>query len=106
MSDAEGDDTRPTVEVSILGETYSLKSETSAEYTRRVAAHVERMANEIRQESGVVDPRKLAVLTALEVTDQLFRMREGVERVRQLAEKRAERLSREVLDVVNAGEDA
>ena len=88
------------VDVQILGETYTIKSETSSEYTQRVAQHVDRTAKEIREESGVVDQKKVAILTALAVTDQLFRMREGVEVVKGLAEKRAERLEAEVLAVV------
>lgn len=91
---------KETVEVQILGESYTLKSETGAEYTRRVAEHVDRTAREIREESGVMDQKKLAILTALAVTDQLFRMRDGVEVVKKLAERRAERLAGEVLAVV------
>jgi cell division protein ZapA (FtsZ GTPase activity inhibitor) len=85
------------VEVQILGESYTIKSETSAEYTRRVAEHIDRTAREIREEAGVVDARKVAILAAFAVTDQLFRMREGVDVVKGLAEKRAERLTAEVL---------
>jgi cell division protein ZapA len=91
---------REMVEVQILGETYALRSETSAEYTQRVAEHVDRMAREIREESGVMDQKKIAILAALAVTDQLFRMRDGVEVVKGLAEKRAERLTSEILTVV------
>jgi len=89
-----------TVEIEILGETYALKSETGAEYTRRVAQHVDRTAREIRDESGVVDKKTTVVLAAMAIADQLFRMRDGVEVVKGLAEKRAERLSAEVLKVV------
>jgi len=89
-----------TVEIEILGETYALKSETGTEYTRRVAQHVDRTAREIRDESGVVDKKTTVVLAAMAIADQLFRMRDGVEVVKGLAEKRAERLSAEVLKVV------
>jgi cell division protein ZapA len=88
------------VEVQILGEPYNIASETSTDYTRRVAEHVDTTAREIREESGVVDVKKVAILTALAVTDQLFRMREGVDVVKGLAEKRSERLTAEVLGVV------
>jgi len=96
-------DARETVEVTILGETYNLKTETTAEYTRRVAQHIDRTAREIREESGVVDHAKLAILTALAVTDQLFRMREGVDVVRNLAERRAERLAGDVRVALEQG---
>lgn len=91
------------VEVKILGETYAIKSETGADYTKRVAEYVDQMAREIRQESGVVDDKKVVILTALAVTDHLFRMREGVDAVKGLSEKRAERLNNEVLAVIEQG---
>ena len=102
MKDGESGE-KHLVEVEILGETYMLKSDTSAEYTRRVAEHVDQTAREIREESGVVDQRRVAILTALAVADQLFRMREGVDVVKGLAEKRAERLTDDVLAVLEAG---
>ena len=94
MSDKE------MVEVQILGESYTIASETSTDYTRRVAEHVDTTAREIREEGGVLDVKKVAILAALAVTDQLFRMREGVDVVKGLAEKRSERLTAEVLGVV------
>jgi cell division protein ZapA len=99
MTNGAGQD-KEMIEVEILGETYTLKTETGAEYTRRVAEHVDRTAREIRDESGVVDQKKVAILTAIAVTDQLFRMRDGVETVKGLAEKRAERLIGEILATV------
>ena len=105
MSDGfEGN--KEMVEVDILGESYTLKSETSPEYTQRVAEYVNKMAGDIRTESGVMDQRKLAILTVLAVTDQLFRMREGVDKVKGLSEQRAERLTREVLATVGDGPEA
>jgi cell division protein ZapA (FtsZ GTPase activity inhibitor) len=89
-----------TVEIEILGETYALKSETGADYTRRVAQHVDRTAKEIREESGAKDKQTIIVLAAMAIADQLFRMRDGVEVVKGLAEKRAELLTSEVLRVV------
>ena len=103
MKHSPDKDEKEMVEVQILGESYTIRSETSPEYTRRVADHVDSTAREIREESGVVDVKKVAILTALAVTDQLFRMREGVDVVKGLAEKRAERMTAEVLSVIEPG---
>ncbi len=102
MSQAEGGH-KQMVEVQILGETYTIRSETSPQYTRRVAEHVDKTAREIRDEGGVVDQKKVAILTALAVTDQLFRMRDGLDVVKGLAEKRAERLTSEILRALEQG---
>ncbi len=97
------DEGRELIEVKILGESYNIRSETGADYTRRVAEYVDRTAREIREEGGVLDDKKVVILTALAVTDQLFRMRDGVEAVKGLAEKRAERLASAVLAVIEQG---
>ena len=99
MSDDARD--KEMVEVELLGETYNLTSETSPEYTRQVAKHVDDTAREIREETGVVDGKKVAILTAIAVTDQLFRMRDGVDVVKSLAEGRADRLAAEILSFVD-----
>ncbi len=105
MSSDTGGDRREMVEVEILGETYTLRSETTADYTRRVAEHVDRTAREIQEESGTMDHRRLAILTALAVTDQMFRVRDGFDRARTRLETRAERITAEILSVVGEERD-
>lgn len=91
---------KETVEVEILGEPYTLKSEASPDYTRQVAEHVDRTASEIREEGGGVDQKRLAILTALAITDQLFRERDGAEQLQGEVERRADRIREDVLRVV------
>lgn len=102
MSEAPTSRNREMVTVEIMGEEYTLRSDTSPEYTRKVADHVNRVAAEVRQQGGVMDPRKIAILAALTVTDQMFRVKDGVDRVRGIVDQRAEKLTRRVLEVVES----
>lgn len=63
------------VEFELLGQRFTVKSEAPPEYVRKLVAHVERTIRELQGEGQ--DPVKLAVLAALYITDELFRLREA-----------------------------
>lgn len=72
------------VQVKICGEDYMLKSTATPEYLRRLAAEVHQRMQIIgsmhnRQGSG-----RLAVLTALNLADELFRLRQDMQRLEVL----------------------
>lgn len=70
MSDAgEG---RPTP-VTIFGRTYHLRGEGDAEYLERLAKEVDRRMKEVGDGTGTADSLKIAILAALNITDDWFR---------------------------------
>jgi cell division protein ZapA (FtsZ GTPase activity inhibitor) len=68
---------RPThaVKVVIGGEEFTVRSELPPEYTREVAAHLDRMLAGIRAGLPTVEAHKAAILAGLAVTDELFQAR-------------------------------
>ncbi|MBI4562199.1 MAG: cell division protein ZapA [Candidatus Rokubacteria bacterium] len=64
------------VEFELLGQRFTVRSEAPPEYVRELVAHVERTIGELKGEGGE-DPVKLALLAALYITDELFRVREA-----------------------------
>ncbi|MBI4611562.1 MAG: cell division protein ZapA [Candidatus Rokubacteria bacterium] len=68
--------TAARVEFELLGQRFAVRSEAAPEYVRELVAHVERTIKEVAGE-GSQDPLKLAVLAALYITDELFRVREA-----------------------------
>jgi cell division protein ZapA len=70
LSDAAG-----TTRVTILDESFAIRSEADPEYTRQVAGHVDSSLREIRQKAPSMEPFQAAVLGAMEITDELFRAR-------------------------------
>ena len=78
---------RHTVAVEIAGEKHVLRSDVPPEYTRSVAAHVDAT---IRALPGfqTLEPFRAATLAALSITDELFRAREEIRRLREEAEYR------------------
>ena len=65
------------VKVMIGGEEYTVRSDLSPEYTREVAAYVDRQLRQVLSQGPIVETHKAAILAALAITDELFRGRKG-----------------------------
>jgi cell division protein ZapA (FtsZ GTPase activity inhibitor) len=63
------------VELSLLGRMLTVRTEASPEYLRSLAAFLEDRVSELTR-SGVRDPVTALSLAALDITDELFRLRE------------------------------
>ncbi len=67
---------RPTViQVEIFGQTYSVRAAGEAEYIRDLAAFVDRKMREVAAHAPTVDSTKIAILTALNVSDEFHQYR-------------------------------
>lgn len=81
-----------TTRVTVLDEPFGIRSAADAEYTRRVAAHVDGRLRALRRSSPGLEPFPVAVLGAMEITDDLFRSREATGTTMRDAVYRIERL--------------
>lgn len=63
------------VELTLLGQTLSVRTEASPDYIRSLAKFVEKRVESLRK-AGVQDSTKALLLAALDITDELFRARE------------------------------
>ncbi len=62
------------VELTVLGETLSIRTTESPEYVRSLAAHLEARAKALG--AGTRSLTSALLLTALDITDELFRTRD------------------------------
>jgi len=67
------------VQVEIFGQTYSVKSGGDAAYVQKLAAFVDEEMKDVSRASGAVDSLKVAVLAALNLADECFRLRQDSE---------------------------
>ena len=67
------------LELTLLGQTLTLKTEAAPDYVRSLARYLEARVETIRR-SGVPDSSRAVLLAALDITDELFRVREDRER--------------------------
>ncbi|MGH7350231.1 MAG: cell division protein ZapA [Candidatus Rokuibacteriota bacterium] len=64
------------VDIEILGQKYPIRSEAAPEYVRKLASFVDGRAREIRGDASSQDAARVLALAALDITDELFRLRE------------------------------
>jgi cell division protein ZapA len=64
------------VDIEILGQKYPIRSEAGADWVRQLASFVDQRAREIRGDAPGQDAVRVLALTALDITDELFRLRD------------------------------
>jgi cell division protein ZapA len=62
-------------DIDILGQKYPIRSEAEPDYVRRLASFVDQRAREIRGDAPGGDSVRVLALAALDITDELFRLR-------------------------------
>ena len=73
--------TRTTVK--IAGREYTITGYDSAEHVQRVAAEVDRRISELATVAGSLPAGQLAVLVAVNATDDMIKSRDEIRRLRQ-----------------------
>ncbi len=82
-----------SVQVEIFGQKYSIKdTDDAAAPIRELASFVDARMKEVQQGTGTSDPLRVAILTALTISDELFRIRAEHKETGATAEKAADRL--------------
>lgn len=76
-------DKRHVVRVTIVGEEYSIRSDAPPDHTRAVAEYVDLAIKRVMHGASVVETHKAAILAMLQITDELFRAREGREQLEE-----------------------
>jgi len=66
------------VEVEILGQKYTIKSEADPKYVRDLAAYVEKRVKSVEGQMRGQDPIKALALAGLYIADELFQAREDL----------------------------
>jgi cell division protein ZapA len=77
-----------SVAVDIAGERHVLRSDAPPEYTHAVAAHVDATIRAVGP-PNTLEPHRSAILAALVITDELFRVREELRALRDEVDRRA-----------------
>ena len=74
-----------------MGHTYEVEVAPGEELaTSALAGYLEEKLIEVQRETGIVDTQKLAILVALNISDELTRLKESKENVSGILDKKAE----------------
>ena len=63
------------VAVTIAGHRFTLRSDEDERMVREMAAHVDRHLRELQKQTRAADTQSLAILTALQITEELWKER-------------------------------
>lgn len=85
--------TTRSVEVQILGQNYSVRTEQDAEYVKELASYVDGKLKEIYTVAPNVNHVKAAIMTALGIADELFKIRMEQEHIDKLIDEKTKLLS-------------
>src|ERR1043165_4570211 len=81
----------PTIKVEIYDQAYTVRSDGDSEYLKQLAQYVDERMREISSGTLTVDSRKVAILAALYIADELHQLRRIHEQAdEQLATRSAE----------------
>jgi cell division protein ZapA len=81
-----------SVQVEIFGQVYSIKGKDDTASIRDLAAFVDAKMKEVQLGTGTTDPLRVAILTALTISDELYRLRAEHATTGAAAETAAKRL--------------
>ena len=82
-----------STEVYILGQKYTIKGDAPEEYIREIASYVDTKLKEVHNSIPNITPVKASILAALDIADELFKLRSEQEVLTKNIEEKAERLA-------------
>ncbi len=86
-------DTNTTVNIVIHGQQYPISANGNEEYIREVAAYVDDRMSMLKDKAPANSLIRLAVLAALNITDELFTLRKDNKSLIKKLEEKTERMS-------------
>jgi cell division protein ZapA len=94
-----------SVKVNILGSEYALKSDADPEYVSDLASYVDQKMQKLQQGSSIHQPLKIAVLTAVNISDELFRLKRKYEKLVKEIESASEEITENLDSFLNQYSD-
>lgn len=83
-----------SVEVYILSQKYTIKGDAPEEYIQKLAAYVNDRIAEICNNSPAISPVKASILAAINIADELHRLKDDQENITKDIEEKTELLTR------------
>jgi len=89
-------------QVEIYGQTYSVRADSDSSYVRERARFVDGKMREVAERAATVDSAKIAILAALNISDDLFQREKRSQGDPANARARVERLIKKLDDALEA----
>lgn len=84
------DEQKNRLQVMIYGQKYTIVGKASANYMRTIVDHIDEKMKQIAEANPRLDTTKIAVLTAVNLADEYFRLKHEYDELLQLLEEEGE----------------
>lgn len=81
-----------SVTVQVAGQRYTLKTDHEDKFVRALAAHVDAKFRDVQKSTRSPDTQSVAILTALQLAEELFQTREAMASLRRQIREKARAL--------------
>lgn len=81
------------VEVKIYNQTYYIRGEGDLEYIQQLAAYVDQRMREVSAGTMTADSLRVAILAALNIADELYKMRRKIDQIDNTINERSTEFS-------------
>ena len=88
------------IRVNIFGSEYTLISDSDENYVKEIAQYIDQKMREIDKNQSIRSTAKVAILAALNITDELFQERLYRQKLMDQLDEEAKRLHRELAEVL------
>jgi cell division protein ZapA len=85
-------DNRKRIVVDILGTQYTMIGNESEEYIQSVAMYVDKRLRDLQKRNGMLNNMMVAILTAVNITDELFKLQQEYDVLKKEASKPSKEL--------------
>jgi cell division protein ZapA (FtsZ GTPase activity inhibitor) len=85
-----------SVRITLAGQQLAVKTDVKPRYLKELVAYVDRKIDDARAGGKVVTTQRLALLAAVSLADELFRLREEHRRLRREVAERSRRILRQL----------
>jgi cell division protein ZapA len=92
------------IHVEIFGQTYAVRAGADPSYVEQLAKFVDGQMRDVARTSGAVDSVRIAVLAALNIADEYFRVKSGGETSGTELRERAAKLATELDQVLKGAQ--
>ena len=82
---------RSCSEVEIYGQKYKIKGVAGESYIEELASYVDKKMRQISENTHTVDTLKVAILAAINIADEFFRLNRKLERTEKVISEKAEK---------------
>jgi len=83
----------PDIRVQVFGSEYRIASDADPEHIREVARYIDHKMREVASSLSLRSVSKIAVLTAVNLADELFKIEEHGQQIDQISRDKADQLA-------------